>query len=138
MPQDEMPRAMERCSQEKQIQQWDVTTSKHLSRLIPLLGQDGGEVVTTKCFWGWKNLQSASFLPKIPKGWKESVCQFRKCPAKLTYEHALPLTFFHLDFCINPVLPLGKCKFPGEGGAFEGAGCSGAPGEEATLLSPEN
>lgn len=61
------------CTQEKQIQQWDVITSKHLSRLIPLLGQNGGEVVITKCFWGWRNLQSASLLPKISKGWKERV-----------------------------------------------------------------
>lgn len=52
----------------KQIQQWEVTTSKHLSRLIPLWGQHGGEVVITKCFWGWGNLQSASLLPKMPKG----------------------------------------------------------------------
>lgn len=57
----------------KQIQQRDVATSKHLSRLIPRLGQHGGEVVIKQCFWGWKSLQSASLLPRMAKGGKESV-----------------------------------------------------------------
>lgn len=61
------------CTQKNQIQQWDVATSKHLSRLIPLSDNMEVKWSSPSVFGAGRTLQSASLLPRMPKGWKERV-----------------------------------------------------------------